>query len=207
MAAEQPQIRGVCLHVSQTSDRRQREDYAEESQPTRVLLAASLQFSLDLVREFAICASNEICDGAESVFLGVGFGAYKAMSAGTFAQAFSPDVDSGEVGMVALCDADCHKVDQLNIHELRSGMAQPIERAKSALTLRCRHRCGEEASAAYQTGCFQQESLSHQPVGLSSVSTTTSLWPPRRRQGSRSRVNLLSQTIRRSPPSVTRRSS
>ena len=43
-------------------------------------------------------------NGKTYLFLGVGFGAYKAMSAGTFAQAFSPDVNSGEVGMVALCD-------------------------------------------------------------------------------------------------------
>ena len=43
-------------------------------------------------------------NGKTYLFLGVGFGAYKAMSAGTLAQVFSPDEESGEVGMAALCD-------------------------------------------------------------------------------------------------------
>ncbi len=38
------------------------------------------------------------------LFLGVGFGAYKAMMAGNTLQMLAPDVDTKEIGMVALCD-------------------------------------------------------------------------------------------------------
>ena len=45
-------------------------------------------------------------NGKVYLFLGVGFGAYKAMAAGNTLQSFSPVEDSQEIGMVALCDAD-----------------------------------------------------------------------------------------------------
>ena len=45
-------------------------------------------------------------DGKTYLFLGVGFGAYKAMVAGNFFQSISPEVDSKEIGMVALCDGE-----------------------------------------------------------------------------------------------------
>ena len=38
------------------------------------------------------------------LFLGVGFGAYKAMMAANTLHMISPEVDSKEIGMVALCD-------------------------------------------------------------------------------------------------------
>ena len=43
-------------------------------------------------------------NGKVYLFLGVGFGAYKAMVAGNFLQSISPEVDSEKLGMVALCD-------------------------------------------------------------------------------------------------------
>ena len=45
-------------------------------------------------------------NGKVYLFLGVGFGAYKAMVAGNFFQSISPEVDSKELGMVALCDRE-----------------------------------------------------------------------------------------------------
>ena len=45
-------------------------------------------------------------NGKVYLFLGVGFGAYKAMAAGNTLQALSPLEESQEVGMVALCDVD-----------------------------------------------------------------------------------------------------
>lgn len=45
-------------------------------------------------------------NGKVYLFLGVGFGAYKAMAAGNAFQAFSPIEESQEFGMVALCDVD-----------------------------------------------------------------------------------------------------
>ncbi|HBE68773.1 MAG TPA: hypothetical protein DDW52_11560 [Planctomycetaceae bacterium] len=45
-------------------------------------------------------------NGQIYLFLGVGFGAYKAMAAGNFLQSFSPIEESDDVGMVALCDRD-----------------------------------------------------------------------------------------------------
>ena len=40
------------------------------------------------------------------LFLGVGFGAYKAMMAANAWHMVSPEVDSKEIGMVAMCDRD-----------------------------------------------------------------------------------------------------
>ncbi len=43
-------------------------------------------------------------NGKTYIFLGVGFGAYKAMAAGNFVQSLSPVAEEKEIGMVALCD-------------------------------------------------------------------------------------------------------
>lgn len=43
-------------------------------------------------------------DGKTYLYLGTGFGAFKAMSAGTWMHSLLPDKESGEIGMVALCD-------------------------------------------------------------------------------------------------------
>ena len=40
------------------------------------------------------------------IFLGVGYGTYKAMMAVNLAHLLAPDVESKEIGMVALCDRD-----------------------------------------------------------------------------------------------------
>ena len=43
-------------------------------------------------------------NGKVYVYLGVGFGMYKSMAAGSYLEAWFPQKDEGQKGMVALCN-------------------------------------------------------------------------------------------------------
>lgn len=68
-------------------------------------------------------------NGKIYLFLGTGYGAFKAMAMANTFHAMNPEIDEGELGMIAVCDSDgqIHWIDHRNVEVVEFDGAKPSE--------------------------------------------------------------------------------